>query len=233
MPSGSTICSRRWWRSSSEAGIRVSLFIAADPDQIEAAARLRRAGDRDPHRRLVRCARRRAQRRRRRRNGRAFARAPGLRARLGLEVHAGHGLNYATAETIAALPEIVELNIGHFLVGEAVIRRACARRSGRCAPPWTAGRARADAMIIGIGSDLVRRTPHRAGDRAPRRALPRAHLHRHRARARPSAVPTGSRPMPSASPPRRPAPRRSAPGCGRACSGATWGWSTCPRGGRP
>ncbi|MDX2317525.1 MAG: pyridoxine 5'-phosphate synthase, partial [Hyphomicrobiaceae bacterium] len=39
---------------------------------------------------------------------------------LGLEVHAGHGLNYATAETIAALPEIVELNIGHFIVGDAV-----------------------------------------------------------------------------------------------------------------
>ena len=39
---------------------------------------------------------------------------------LGLEVHAGHGLDYASAETIAALPEIVELNIGHFLVGEAV-----------------------------------------------------------------------------------------------------------------
>lgn len=36
-------------------------------------------------------------------------------------MHAGHGLNYATAETIAALPEIVELNIGHFLVGEAVL----------------------------------------------------------------------------------------------------------------
>ena len=39
---------------------------------------------------------------------------------LGLEVHAGHGLDYASAETIATLPQIVELNIGHFLVGEAV-----------------------------------------------------------------------------------------------------------------
>jgi pyridoxine 5-phosphate synthase len=37
----------------------------------------------------------------------------------GLEVHAGHGLDYVTAGRIAALPEIVELNIGHFLVGEA------------------------------------------------------------------------------------------------------------------
>jgi pyridoxine 5-phosphate synthase len=39
---------------------------------------------------------------------------------LGLEVHAGHGLDYATAATISGLPEIVELNIGHFLVGEAL-----------------------------------------------------------------------------------------------------------------
>jgi pyridoxine 5-phosphate synthase len=39
---------------------------------------------------------------------------------LGLEVHAGHGLDYASAETIAALPQIVELNIGHFMIGEAV-----------------------------------------------------------------------------------------------------------------
>src|SRR5262249_31675995 len=43
-----------------------------------------------------------------------------LAARLGLEVHAGHGLNYETAEAIAALPEVVELNIGHFLIGDAI-----------------------------------------------------------------------------------------------------------------
>ena len=48
--------------------------------------------------------------------GRREARA----ASAGLEVHAGHGLDYATAETIAALPEIVELNIGHFMIGEAI-----------------------------------------------------------------------------------------------------------------
>jgi pyridoxine 5-phosphate synthase len=41
-------------------------------------------------------------------------------AALGLEVHAGHGLDYSTGEQISALPQIVELNIGHFLVGEAV-----------------------------------------------------------------------------------------------------------------
>jgi pyridoxine 5-phosphate synthase len=41
-------------------------------------------------------------------------------ARLGLECHAGHGLDFDTARRIAAFPEIVELNIGHFLIGEAV-----------------------------------------------------------------------------------------------------------------
>lgn len=41
---------------------------------------------------------------------------------LGLEVHAGHGLTYDTVKPIAALPQIVELNIGHFLIGEAIFR---------------------------------------------------------------------------------------------------------------
>jgi len=39
---------------------------------------------------------------------------------LGLEVHAGHGLTYETVQPIAALPEVMELNIGHFLIGEAI-----------------------------------------------------------------------------------------------------------------
>ena len=41
-------------------------------------------------------------------------------AELGLECHAGHGLDYATAKRIAGLPQVVELNIGHFLMGEAI-----------------------------------------------------------------------------------------------------------------
>jgi pyridoxine 5-phosphate synthase len=41
-------------------------------------------------------------------------------ARIGLEVHAGHGLNFETARTVAAIPQITELNIGHFLIGEAI-----------------------------------------------------------------------------------------------------------------
>ena len=41
---------------------------------------------------------------------------------LGLEVHAGHGLTYDTVAPVAALPEVRELNIGHFLIGEAIFR---------------------------------------------------------------------------------------------------------------
>jgi pyridoxine 5-phosphate synthase len=57
------------------------------------------------------------------RAGHEFARlcdAATQAAAAGLECHAGHGLDFETARTIAALPEIVELNIGHFLIGEAV-----------------------------------------------------------------------------------------------------------------
>ncbi|MFG1212634.1 pyridoxine 5'-phosphate synthase [Xanthobacter flavus] len=101
------------------AGIRVSLFIAAEERQIAAAATLgadivelhtggwcdavaegRTAEAETEFARLKAGARQ------------AHA--------LGLEVHAGHGLDYATAERIAAFPEIVELNIGHFLIGEAI-----------------------------------------------------------------------------------------------------------------
>jgi pyridoxine 5-phosphate synthase len=41
---------------------------------------------------------------------------------LGLEVHAGHGLTYETVQPIAAFPEVMELNIGHFLIGESIFR---------------------------------------------------------------------------------------------------------------
>ncbi|MEW6254852.1 MAG: pyridoxine 5'-phosphate synthase [Pseudomonadota bacterium] len=101
------------------AGIRVSLFIAAETRQIEAARALgaevvelhtgawcehRLAGGDiaadSEFRRLTQGARH--------------------AAALGLEVHAGHGLDYETAEMIAGLPQVAELNIGHFLIGEAV-----------------------------------------------------------------------------------------------------------------
>ena len=102
-----------------DAGIRVSLFIAPEARQIDAAARIR-APVVEIHvgawcEALVQRQNEAAETEWRRiREG--AQRAKGL----GLEVHAGHGLDYASAETIAALPEIVELNIGHFLIGEAV-----------------------------------------------------------------------------------------------------------------
>ena len=101
------------------AGIRVSLFIAAAAAQIEAAAEIgapvvelhtgswcdalieHRAAEASAEWELIRA-------------GALLGKG------LGLEIHAGHGLDYASAETIAALPQVVELNIGHFLVGEAV-----------------------------------------------------------------------------------------------------------------
>jgi pyridoxine 5-phosphate synthase len=102
------------------AGIRVSLFIAAERAQIEAAAALRvpvieihtgawcdALAERHSELAAAEFDRVRA--------GAKLARA------LGLEVHAGHGLDYMTAGQIAGLPEVVELNIGHFLVGEAIM----------------------------------------------------------------------------------------------------------------
>ena len=102
-----------------EAGCRVSIFIAAERRQIEAAARIGapvvelhtgaycdahaegRKTDRDAElERLREMA--------------AFAHG------LGLEVHAGHGLTFDTVAPVAAFPEVMELNIGHFLVGEAI-----------------------------------------------------------------------------------------------------------------
>ena len=101
------------------AGSRVSIFIAADQRQIEAAHRIGaevielhtgaycdyhaegKFAERDDElKRLTDMA--------------AFADG------LGLEVHAGHGLTYETVQPVAALPQIMELNIGHFLIGEAI-----------------------------------------------------------------------------------------------------------------
>jgi pyridoxine 5-phosphate synthase len=102
-----------------EAGIRVSLFIAADPAQIEAAAAIG-ASVIEIHTGAW-CDALAA------RNAAAaaaeferIARGAKRANSVGLEVHAGHGLDFITAAAIAALPEIAELNIGHFLIGEAI-----------------------------------------------------------------------------------------------------------------
>ena len=102
-----------------DAGIRVSLFISADARQIEMAAKLRAPVIEihtgawcdaviDGHAEKAETEWRRIV------AGAALAKSAGL------EVHAGHGLDYTTAETIAALPEIAELNIGYFMIGEAL-----------------------------------------------------------------------------------------------------------------
>ena len=99
------------------AGIRVSLFIDPDLRQLEAAAAL--------HAPAVEL------------HTGSYCESPAGPAReaelerlrdaaarsrsLGLECHAGHGLNYENVGPVAAIPEIVELNIGHFLVGEAIL----------------------------------------------------------------------------------------------------------------
>ncbi|MFP3384566.1 pyridoxine 5'-phosphate synthase [Tritonibacter sp. SIMBA_163] len=104
-----------------DAGCRVSIFIAADPAQIEAAHRIGaevielHTGAYCDHHAEGDFAARDAELDRLR-DMATFAHA------LGLEVHAGHGLTYETVAPVAAFPEVVELNIGHFLIGEAVFR---------------------------------------------------------------------------------------------------------------
>ncbi len=97
------------------ARIRVSLFIEPDPRQIEAAIRLRapvvelhtgRYAELDGEARTEELRR--------------LADAAALAAKNGIEVHAGHGLTYGNVGPIAAIPQVRELNIGHFLIGEAM-----------------------------------------------------------------------------------------------------------------
>ena len=164
-----------------DAGIRVSLFIAADPRQIEMAAKLRAPVIEihtgawcdavvDGHAAKAEAEWQRIV------TGAALARAAGL------EVHAGHGLDYDTAETIAALPEIVELNIGYFMIGEALfVGLGETVRTMRAA--MDRGRAKTSRAAHDHRHRLRpdRHHPRRQGDRAPRRPLPRSHLHRCRA----------------------------------------------------
>jgi len=100
------------------AGVRVSCFIDADPAQA-AAAKAMGAQVVEFHTGAYCDAVRE-------RSPQAPALLEALRAaaaeagRLGLEVHAGHGIDYETVKPIAAIPEVMELNIGHFLIGEAI-----------------------------------------------------------------------------------------------------------------
>lgn len=98
-----------------EAGIRVSLFIEPAPRQIEAAKALG-APVVELHTGRY-CEAEGAAREAELERLRAAAR---LAAELGLECHAGHGLSYETVGPVAAIRTIAELNIGHFLIGEAI-----------------------------------------------------------------------------------------------------------------
>ncbi len=104
-----------------DAGARVSMFISHDVRQIEASARIGAAVVElhtglysellaDGHADLAD------------RELAALRKGAEHAASLGLEVHAGHGLTYDNVEPIAAIPEVMELNIGHFLIGEAIFR---------------------------------------------------------------------------------------------------------------
>ena len=97
------------------SGIRVSLFIDPDPEQIEAA---QRAGT--PVIELHTGAYAESAGGARSREFERLRSAAKFAARLGLIVNAGHGLNYHNVEPVAAIPEIVELNIGHAIVARAV-----------------------------------------------------------------------------------------------------------------
>ena len=99
----------------SEANIRVSLFIEPDPRQVDAAIRLNapvvefhtgRYAHLDGEARTIELRR--------------IADAAALAAKNGIEAHAGHGLTFDNVAPIAAIPQVRELNIGHFLVGEAI-----------------------------------------------------------------------------------------------------------------
>ena len=99
----------------SEAGIRVSLFIEPDARQIEAAIRLR-APVVEFHTGKYAHSEGTEQEAELRRITDAVA----LAAKNGIESHAGHGLTFENVQPIAAIPQIAELNIGHYLIGEAI-----------------------------------------------------------------------------------------------------------------
>jgi len=98
-----------------QAGVRVALFIDPDPRQVEAAAH---AGA--PVIELHTGAYAEAAGSHQATELERLRAAARLGASLGLEVHAGHGLNYRNVRPVAALPEIVELNIGHALIAHAL-----------------------------------------------------------------------------------------------------------------
>jgi pyridoxine 5-phosphate synthase len=106
-------------RALKGAGIRVSLFIAAEKRQLEAAVALG-APVVELHTGAYAEAGFSGATALVRRHLVALTEAARDGAAMGLEIHAGHGLTYDNVGAVAALPQIAELNIGHFLIGEAI-----------------------------------------------------------------------------------------------------------------
>ena len=104
-----------------EAGCRVSLFIGADARQVEAAARVGSAVV-EIHTGAFCDAHHEGHEAERDAELARIREAAALAQSLGLEVHAGHGITYETVAPIAAIPAMQELNIGHFLIGEAIMQ---------------------------------------------------------------------------------------------------------------
>lgn len=102
-----------------EAGSRVSLFIGADPAQIRAAHRTGAAVV-ELHTGAYCDAVREGRVDEAEHELAALTAGAAQAAALGLEVHAGHGIDYDTVAAVAGIPELMELNIGHFLIGEAI-----------------------------------------------------------------------------------------------------------------
>ena len=121
-----------------DAGIRVSLFIAPDKAQLDMARRLGAPVvelHTGPYCHAAPGAERAVELQR-------MAEAAVHGHAIGLEVHAGHGLDFDTVGDIAALPELAELNIGHFLIGEAIFV-GLAAAIGRMRAAMDAARAKA------------------------------------------------------------------------------------------
>jgi len=106
-------------RQLGSAGIRVSLFVEPDRQQLDAAVAMR-APVVELHTGAYCEAAARGKSHERDRLLELAQEAARYGAERGLEIHAGHGLGFDTVGPIAAIPEIAELNIGHFLVGEAI-----------------------------------------------------------------------------------------------------------------
>ena len=102
-----------------DAGIRVSLFIEANPSQLEAAMRLG-APVVEFHTGEYAHAHERGDGEQRAVELKRIADMAALATKNGIEPHAGHGLTFENVQPIAAIPQLAELNIGHYLVGEAI-----------------------------------------------------------------------------------------------------------------